>query len=87
MMAINCGDYLLINYRAAQGVFEQKKLDKTTAYKALRILAKRFDVPFLLVQVLDIASPAPSSPDASLSPAQEGDAHPAPLEGPNNKAE
>jgi len=86
-MAIKCGDYLLINYRDTTVIFEQKILTKTTAAVALHILANRFSSDYLLVQVLDIASPAPSSPDASLSPAQEGDAHPAPLEGPTNQAE
>jgi len=85
-MAIKCGDYLLINYRDTTVIFEQKILTKTTAAVALHILANRFSSDYLLVQVLDIASPAPSSPDA-FSPAQDGDAHPVPIEGPTNKAE
>jgi len=86
-MAIKAGEYLLIDHRALNGMFEKKETTQTAGYIMLEKLAKKFGSPFVLVKVLAIASPALSSPDASHSPAQEGDAHPAPLEGPTNKAE
>lgn len=88
-MAIKLGEYLIINFRAANGIFEQKSLKELDALNMVQKLADKFDAPFVLVKVLAIAPPSASIPPrrASLSPSQEGSTFLAPLEGPTQKAE